>query len=511
VVAIAAGSTHNLALKIDGTVVGWGSSGGASVPVGLSNVVGIAAGLSTSAAFKSDGRIYVWGDNFYGETNIPITAINTYGLAPGCQAQFVLTVQRPTAPVALAGGNNLVSGDNAFYGENTFYNTNVFVGPVQFSGPILGPMSIGAGAATSGQLLQLNVTPGFGEGMEIDSAIAGHSPAIYLNHTGNGGRNFRIASFGDNVNSGSFVIRDESVGADRLTINSGGILTANGAGLTGLNATNISAGTLPDARLSTNVALLNASQTFTGANSFSSSLGIGTANPQGSLHVYSGNNPTVVRIQSTGTPGFGRVEFVSNPQGDAGEWRPGFIQSLDSGGFTGGIGFYVNGTGIGNRFATNEVMRIQNGRVGIGTNAPTTLLQVGSATCNGTTWANSSDRNAKENFQPVDPLDVLRALVSLPISHWNYRTDAAATHLGPVAQDFHAAFALNGADDTHITTIDEEGVALAAIQGLNQKLDAGNRSSEIRMQKLEAENAELKRTVAELKQMVQSLNQRHDK
>jgi len=39
-----------------------------------------------------------------------------------------------------------------------------------------------------------------------------------------------------------------------------------------------------------------------------------------------------------------------------------------------------------------------------------------------------------------------------------------------VAQDFQAAFKLSG-DDKHIATVDEEGVALAAIQGLNQKLN----------------------------------------
>ena len=46
--------------------------------------------------------------------------------------------------------------------------------------------------------------------------------------------------------------------------------------------------------------------------------------------------------------------------------------------------------------------------------------------------------------------------------------------------------------------VDEGGVALAAIQGLNEKLEA-------RSQKLEVENAALKQSLAELKQLVQSL------
>lgn len=124
-------------------------------------------------------------------------------------------------------------------------------------------------------------------------------------------------------------------------------------------------------------------------------VGIGTVNPQAGLHVYGPQNPTVVRVQSSGTPGFGRIEFVSDPQGSANEWRPAFMQSLDAGGFTGGLAFFVNGAGANNKFATNEVMRLQNGRVGIGHTAPTTLLQVGNATCNGSTWVNSSDREAK--------------------------------------------------------------------------------------------------------------------
>lgn len=38
-------------------------------------------------------------------------------------------------------------------------------------------------------------------------------------------------------------------------------------------------------------------------------------------------------------------------------------------------------------------------------------------------------------------------------------------HLGPMAQDFYTAFHL-GPDDKHITTVDADRVALAAIQAL---------------------------------------------
>jgi trimeric autotransporter adhesin len=216
----------------------------------------------------------------------------------------------------------------------------------------------------------------------------------------------------------------------------------------------------------------------------SGGVGLGTTNPMGALHVYSTNNPTVVRVQSTGTPGFGRVEFVSNPQGDGAEWRPGYIQSLDAGNFTGGLGFFVNGSGAGNRFTAFETMRVQNGRVGIGNTVPSTLLQVANATCDGTTWNNASDRNLKDGFAPVDLQKILAAVAALPIRSWHYTNDPATRHVGPTAQDFHAAFGL-GADEKRIATVDADGVALAAIQGLNEKLKAELDAKEARISELE--------------------------
>jgi hypothetical protein len=212
-------------------------------------------------------------------------------------------------------------------------------------------------------------------------------------------------------------------------------------------------------------------------------VGIGTPSPQGSLHVYSANNPTVSRIQSAGAPGFGRLEFVSNPQGDVNEWRPGYIQSTDNGGFTGGLAFNVNGIGAGSKFGSLEVMRIVNGRVGIGTNNPQSALHV-IGEVRATSFNPPSDRNLKENFAPVSPRDVLDKIAAMPISRWNFKGDAATPHVGPMAQDFHAAFGL-GTDDKHIATVDADGVALAAIQGLNQKLEAEVKSKDARINELE--------------------------
>jgi hypothetical protein len=114
----------------------------------------------------------------------------------------------------------------------------------------------------------------------------------------------------------------------------------------------------------------------------------------------------------------------------------------------------------------------------------------------------TSDRNAKENFRPVDTRAVLDKVMALPLSEWNYRgDDARSRHLGPVAQDFHAAFNL-GPDDKHIPTVDADGVALAAIQGLNEKIETRGQKSEDRIQRLEAENAELKSRLDKLERLL---------
>ncbi len=82
------------------------------------------------------------------------------------------------------------------------------------------------------------------------------------------------------------------------------------------------------------------------------------------------------------------------------------------------------------------------------------------------TWASLSDRNAKTNIAPLDDSAVLAKVAAMPISRWSYKTEHGVRHVGPMAQDFYAAFKV-GEDDRHITSIDEDGVALAAIKALH--------------------------------------------
>lgn len=85
VVAIAAGSSHSLALKIDGTVVAWGRNlyGETNVPAGLSGVLAISAGPGTSFAIRNDGTVVAWGDNASGAVSVPNGLTNVLSVAAG--------------------------------------------------------------------------------------------------------------------------------------------------------------------------------------------------------------------------------------------------------------------------------------------------------------------------------------------------------------------------------------------------------------------------------------------
>jgi len=103
----------------------------------------------------------------------------------------------------------------------------------------------------------------------------------------------------------------------------------------------------------------------------------------------------------------------------------------------------------------------------------------------GGAWTNASSRTLKTAFESVDPLAVLGKVVSLPLSTWTYKDSVEGRHLGPVAEDFKALFGLGG-DGESIATVDADGVALAAIQGLNQKLEAENAALKASLDSLEA-------------------------
>jgi hypothetical protein len=105
----------------------------------------------------------------------------------------------------------------------------------------------------------------------------------------------------------------------------------------------------------------------------------------------------------------------------------------------------------------------------------------------GGSWSSVSDRNKKENFRSEDGESLLSRLASVPVTSWNYKAqDRTIRHMGPMAQDFFAAFGL-GESDTTITSVDIDGVNMLAIQALEK------RTSELRaaQSELQAKAAEI--------------------
>jgi hypothetical protein len=260
---------------------------------------------------------------------------------------------------------------------------------------------------------------------------------------------------------------DQTFAGQNTFNNPGNNFTGNGAGLTSLSAGNINSGTLANARLSANVTLLNSNQVFSGVNTFSNANGLQLATNTSLMF----GTQTRQMLNLWGTQyGIGVQSYTLYFRTD---------NSFPGGGFA----WYQGGT-------SSDLMQ----NPGAGGKTLMTLDGTGSLRVTNNIYAAgvmlTSDRNAKENFAPIDPGLVLRKVAALPITRWNFKQDSGVLHIGPMAQDFSAAFGV-GEDDKHIAVVDEGGVALAAIQGLNQKLE-----------QKDTEIAELKRRLEKLEKII---------
>lgn len=166
---IAAGHYHSLALRSDGTVVGWGASpnGETNVPAGLSSVTGIAAGGGHSLARKSDGTVVAWGANSYGQTTIPQGLSGVVAVAAGLGHSLALKSNGtvvgwgwtgyggPNGPISIPAGLSGVTAISAGYVFSMALKSDGTVvawgqapgGPIDVSVPagLLGVTAIAAG------------------------------------------------------------------------------------------------------------------------------------------------------------------------------------------------------------------------------------------------------------------------------------------------------------------------------------------------------------------------------
>jgi len=348
-----------------------------------------------------------------------------------------------SAGAANSGTNNSFVGVNAGL-KNAGGNLNSFFGTGAGQNNVSGSNNVAVGAAagaanTTSQNTFIGATAGQNNTSGTQNVFLGTSSGA-SNTTENSNT---FLGFGTNANAG--VVNSTAVGANASVTRSNSVVLGS---LTDSNG--------------------QPTDTF---------VGIGTTAPLTKLNVIEPNSGVfrVLRLEGSSTLGVWS-ELVNNSSGGH-SWA---IISAGTG----------NAEGAGNLVFTDQT--------GGGKVVMNSSLQVPS--CNGCTNS-SSDRNLKSNFALVNNRSVLERLVGIPIQTWNYNNDPTSIrHIGPMAQDFYAAFKV-GTDDKHINLLDEGGVALAAIQELYKF----NQDKDQQITDLKASNAELTKRIEALEKVVEKL------
>lgn len=424
--------------------IAWGlnSSGESTVPPGLGRPLAISAGDVHCVAVKSDGTVVAWGSNQYGQTDVPVGLNGVVSVAAG---NF--------HSMALKSDGTVVAWGHNVFGEVTI--------PAGLSGVVAISAGVHSLALKSdgtvvawgyNRYRQTDVPPGLTGVMAIS---AGDNNSFALKNDGT------VVGWGQDMHG-------EVTGA---------------IGLTGVVA--ISAGGEFVMALKQDGTVLAWGNSFYGQNSVPAGLSGVVAISAGYNHALAlKSDGTVV---SWGNKDFGKTSVPPNLT-HVTQIAAGVVHSLVVA-ETGDL--WLGGVPRSNGdLYPNLLLNPNGGNVAIGKVIPTARLDV-EGDVSATAFNTTSDREAKEHFRPIDPQEVLSRVLALPIARWTFKTQPGEQHMGPVAQDFWAAFGL-GKDEKHIATVDADGVTLAAIQGLCQAMekerctkDALIRDLQDRLQKLE--------------------------
>jgi hypothetical protein len=495
--------------------------------VNITGTVGVAQ-LSTNVALRAGGNIFsgtqsnagnlflTGGGTFFTDNGPYFYAKNSAGVYEGY-----------LVPRWVDNGMYMNFGDGGFFlrdNHNNYYLTVLTNQTITLGGPEIFPSSLGDKIALWGS----PGAPNFGFGiapalLQIHADVSASDIAFGYGQNTNFTETMRIKG------SGNVGINTSSPGLNTLQINPG-FEPANGYALevndpgygyganiqinrpSGTGGIGLVVDDIANGDASTSLFLVRNDSATNSQFLFdilaNGNVGIGNTAPETPLQVGSYNNGD---------------EYLTVSSAGGNQFRSGIKLRH----FNSGYGWTLVSDEIDSSFRllshfndTNGVTRLYvdrfSGDVGIGTTNPAAALDVaGEITC--TAINITSDRNAKEDFQTVNPQEVLAKVTALPITEWQYKADKAnnteSRHIGPMAQDFSAAFALNH-DNKHISVVDEGGVALAAIQGLNEKVDerdARIHEQEIQVQTQAAEIRKLSQALADLQTAFGKMQQNVEK
>ena len=247
-------------------------------------------------------------------------------------------------------------------------------------------------------------------------------------------------------------------------------------------------------------------------------VGLGTASPAANLHLSSSAGTAKILVQESNTTTEQRDLLELRNNGDSlmffnnattnNNWSVGQSSAIAAESFIiSSAGQAFTDAGLKGLLLTSAggmlVGDFSDGHAELALNpANGNLLVRGSLTA--TNVASSSSRALKENFSIVDPMEILAAVAQIPISKWSFKNDGSSVfHIGPMAEDFYALFGL-GTDNKHISSVDGDGIALASIKALNQKLE----SKELKIADLEAQLAEKGQQLQQHASLLEDLSQK---
>jgi hypothetical protein len=209
----------------------------------------------------------------------------------------------------------------------------------------------------------------------------------------------------------------------------------------------------------------------------SGKVGVGTASPTEKLHVTGSNGDNQILVAETNGTAATRTMFqMSNNGGVRAEW-------IDT-----SLGVTWGANLVGGNF------NILQAGAGL-----TAFSLTGAGVLTVVDLIESSDRDMKTDVVAVQPEEILTKVSRLPLATWRFK-NGTSTHLGPMAQDFSAAFGL-GPDDKHIKALDVASVSLAAVQALHKQVT----EKDAAISELRQRNDELAARLAQLETLVSAL------